>query len=366
MHTSKTKKILIVCPFPQGEAAGQRLKYEQFINHWEENGYEVEISSFMDSRMWKVVYTKRNFLQKFLGTMRGYIRRIKDIFRIKRFDVIYVFMWVTPFGTSLFERIFRSISTNLIYDIEDNVTMTQSSSLNSLIKVFKGSGKIKFLIKESDHVITSSPFLNSDCLELNKKQSATFISDAMDIKRYIPINSYKNNKTIVIGWTGTFSSVMYLDLLRDVFLELNNRIKFKLRVIGNFEYDLPGIDLEVIQWKKSSEIEDLQGIDIGIYPLTQDKWVLGKSGLKALQYMALGLPTVATNVGTNPSIITHMKNGWLVKTDNEWIDALENLINNPDLRAKMGKEARKKILENYSIEVTRDKYLSILNGLTLK
>ena len=79
--------------------------------------------------------------------------------------------------------------------------------------------------------------------------------------------------------------------------------------------------------------------------------------------MALGLPTVATDVGTNPSIISHMKNGWLVKTEDEWIEALETLINNPDLRAKIGEEARRKIIENYSIEVTKDKYLSILNEL---
>ena len=273
-------------------------------------------------------------------------------------------MWVTPFGSSFFERLFRLLSIKLIYDIEDNAMMAQSNSLNPIMKFFKGSGKIQFLIKEADYVITSSPFLNDDCLKLNKNKSCIFISDAMDIKKYVPANNYKNDKDIVIGWTGTFSSMMYLDLLRDVFLELNKQIKFKLLIIGNFTYDLPGIDLKLIQWSKESEIKDLQKIDIGIYPLTQDKWVLGKSGLKALQYMALGIPTIATNVGTNPGIISHMKNGLLVKTDKEWVEAIQTLANNPDLRAKIGLEARKKITENYSLDVTENKYLSILNELT--
>ena len=136
MHKLKIKKILIICPFPEGEAAGQRLKYEQFINHWEENGYKVEISSFMDHEMWKIVYTKGNYLKKALGTIKGYLRRIKDIFRLKNFDIIYVFMWVTPFGTSLFERIVRLLSQNILYDIEDNAMMTQSSSLNPIMKLF--------------------------------------------------------------------------------------------------------------------------------------------------------------------------------------------------------------------------------------
>jgi len=156
----------------------------------------------------------------------------------------------------------------------------------------------------------------------------------------------------------------YLDLLRNVFLELNKRIDFKLRVIGNFQYELPGIDLEVIQWTKEREVEDLQGIDIGVYPLVQDEWVLGKSGLKAIQYMAFGLPTVATNVGTTPRIIKHMANGWLVKTDEEWIDALETLIKNPELRRNMGEAARLTVLESYSTRVIKSTYLSILNKLT--
>jgi L-malate glycosyltransferase len=366
MQNNKVKRILIVCPFPEGQAAGQRLKYEQFFEHWKENGYEIEVSSFMDIRMWDIVYKEGNFLRKVFGTIRGYVRRIKDIFRLKKFDLVYVFMWVTPLGTSLFERIFRFLSIKLIYDLEDNAMMAPSNNLNPVIAILKGRGKIPFLIKEADHVITSSPFLNDFCLPLNKKKSSIFISDAINIEKYLPINTYTNNRTIVIGWTGTFSSKMYLDLLKNVFLELNKRIKFKLLIIGNFPYDFPGIDLEVIQWTKANEIADLQRIDIGIYPLTQDRWVLGKSGLKALQYMALGLPTIATNVGTNPRIITHMKNGWLVRTEEDWIEALENLSNNPELRAKIGRVARDQITQNYSLEVTKEKYLSILNGLISK
>ena len=83
-------------------------------------------------------------------------------------------------------------------------------------------------------------------------------------------------------------------------------------MIGNFDYDLPGVDLEVVRWTAEREVEDLQAIDIGVYPLPIDDWVSGKSGLKAIQYMAFGMPTVATNVGTTPRIIRHGENGMLV------------------------------------------------------
>ena len=357
------KKILVICPFPQGVAAGQRLKYEQYFENWTDNGYEITVSSFMDMEMWKVVYTHGNFLAKVFGTFRGYFGRILDLIRVGRYDLIYVHMWITPFGTSMVERIFRGLSKIIIYDIEDNVIMKKSNERNPFIDFFKSSKKIKYLIKTADHVITSSPFLNDFCLRINLNKACTYISSSVDTDRFLPVNSYNNEKKVTIGWTGTFSSKIYLDLLRNVFTDLNKRIDFKLRVIGNFHYELPGIDLEVVQWTKEKEVEDLQGIDIGIYPLVQDEWVMGKSGLKAIQYMAFGLPTVATNVGTTPLIIRHMENGWLVNTEKEWIDALETLVKNSELRRNIGQAARFTVLENYSNIVIKLTYLSILNKL---
>ena len=358
------KSILIICPFPQGVAAGQRLKYEQYLNHWRENGYEITISSFMDMPMWEILYTQGNYVPKVLGTLRGHFRRLRDVFRVGRYDLVYIHMWVTPLGSSFFERLYRLLSRYLVYDIEDNIFMEQGNFLNPLVAILKGTGKAKHLIKTADHVISSSPFLNDYCLGINHRKACTYISSSVDSNRFVPTNAYNNKKAVTIGWTGTFSSKIYLDLLRDVFLELNKRIDFKLRVIGNFQYDLPGIDLEVIQWTKETEVEDLQGIDIGIYPLVQDDWVLGKSGLKAIQYMAFGLPTVATDVGTTPRIIKHMVNGWLVRTDDEWVNALEALIKNPALRRKLGEAARLTVVDNYSINTVKSTYLSILNNLT--
>ncbi len=352
-----------MCPFPQGVAAGQRLKYEQYFRHWRENGHEITVSPFMDMSMVGIVYTPGNFLPKIFGTLRGYFRRVRDLFRLNSFDAVYVFMWATPIGTSLFERLVRGLAKKLIFDIEDNLLIEQSSELNPFIKAMKSRDKSVFLIKTADHVITSSPFLNEYCLRLNRIKACTYISSSVDTDRFLPANNYLNDHKITIGWTGTFSSRVYLDLLRNVFTELNERCKFKLRVIGNFEYELPGVYLEVIQWTKENEVKDLQAIDIGVYPLAQDEWVLGKSGLKAIQYMAFGLPTVATNVGTTPQIIQHLENGWLVRTDGEWLEALETLIRNADLRRKLGEAARRAVLRNYSIQAVKSHYLSILNSV---
>ncbi|MBK7932405.1 MAG: glycosyltransferase [Acidobacteria bacterium] len=130
--------------------------------------------------------------------------------------------------------------------------------------------------------------------------------------------------------------VPFLDLLRPVFIELKKQRDFKLIVIGNFEYDFPEMDLEVIQWSAEREVEDLQKLDIGVYPLPMDDWVMGKSGLKAIQYMAFGLPCVATDISTVQQFIEDGKNGILVKTVDEWVFALSELIDSPELRRQIG------------------------------
>jgi L-malate glycosyltransferase len=363
----KQRRLLVLCPYPQGVAAGQRLKYEQYFDDWRAHGYEIIVSSFMDPSLWRVLYERGHYLAKVLGVLRGQLRRLRDICRLHRFDIVYIFMWVTPFGTSLNERLTRFLAPQLIYDIEDNVLIGQKlpKALNPswFVRLLKGSGKAAYLVAHADHVISSSPFLNDYCLALNRKRSCTYITSSVDVKRYVPKQAAAAPTKVTIGWTGTFSSIVYLDLLRPVFARLASRRDFRLVVIGNFEYHFDGIDLGVIRWTKEREIADLQEFDIGVYPLPVDEWVLGKSGLKAIQYMAMGLPTVATRVGTTPMIIDHGVNGLLVQTEDEWVQALELLIDDPGLRQRLGAAARETAAQKYSIEAVREQYLQVLSNV---
>ncbi len=121
------------------------------------------------------------------------------------------------------------------------------------------------------------------------------------------------------------------------------------------------MDLEVIRWTKEKEIEDFQEFDIGVYPLPEEDWVLEKSGLKAIQYMAMSLPTVSTNYGTAIDIIDHGQNSFLANTEEEWLDRLTELIDDAQLRNQLGANARKTVKERYATDVIRHQYLQILN-----
>ena len=178
------KKMLVLCPYPEGVAAGQRLKYEQYFADWRSQGWDIEVSNYMDRAMWDVVWEKGNLLTKAFGVVRGHLRRIRDLFRVRGFDLVYVFMWVTPVGTSLFERLVRMLARALIYDVEDNILGQQQGGAtlnpNPLARLLKGASKARFLIRTADHVVTSSPFLNDFCLELNAAKACTYISSSID------------------------------------------------------------------------------------------------------------------------------------------------------------------------------------------
>src|SRR3954451_11075691 len=359
-------RMLVLCPFPHGVAAAQRLKFEQYYNDWRAAGWEVDVAPFMDAALWRVLYERGHLGAKLVGVTKGYVRRLRDLFRVGRYDLVYCHMYVTPLGTSFAERLTRALAPKLIYDVEDNVMAKVDrfgpDHPNRLLRFLRASGKYSFLVREADHVVTSSPALNERCKMINRRGACTYISSSVDCDRFQPANRYSNDGTVAIGWTGTFSSRQYLDLLRGVLQKLARERRFRLRVIGNFDYELPEVDLELVRWTAEREIEDLQAIEIGLYPLPADEWVSGKSGLKAIQYMAMGLPCIATDVGTTPLIIRDGENGLLVRTEDEWLNGLVRLLDNPELRRRLGEAARSDAVAKYSTKAVAAQYREVLSS----
>jgi len=297
--------------------------------------------------------------------LRAYVKRIVTAFTLKRYDLVYVFLWVTPFGYPLMEKLYVSINKNMVYDIDDAIFMKAESLVNRSIDFIRGRSKPFFLMKHAKHVIACTPFLTEVASTYNS--NCTDISSTINTDTYLPVNTYSNDHKIVLGWSGSHSTSPFLYLLRDVLLELQKKIPFKLLVMGDANFNIEGLDVEAIPWSVENEIPTLQRFDIGLYPLPLDnKWVLGKSGLKALQYMAVGLPVVATAIGANYRIIENDKTGYLVKTREEWVRQLEILMNDPALRKNIGTAARKNVVENYSIHATAPVYLGIIDACSRK
>lgn len=356
------KRLLIICPYPEGFAPSQRLKYEQYFDEFRKDGWEITIHSFIHLPFWKVIYKKGHFLQKAYYTLSRYFSRLALLPKIKKFDVVYLHLWATPFGPPIYEKWVRKRAKRLIYDIDDLIYLRNTKSkAHPLVTWIKGRKKPLYLMKHADHVITCTPYLDEFVRKFNNH--TTDISSTVDTdSRYKVVNGYSNNKKITIGWSGSVSTAKYFYLLADVFKRLSKTHQFKIVVMGDPQLSIPGLEIEALSWTEKDEIKTLQRFDIGVYPLPNEEWVYGKSGLKAIQYMALGIPTVATGIGANFRVMENNVSGFLVQTEDEWVEALAKLIDDAELRRRIGTEARKRVENLFSIKANKEKYLAIING----
>ena len=354
---------MFLAPYPIDKAPSQRLKYEQYYQAFQNEGHEIETKSFISEKFWSFIYKEGHLIKKLMFTITSYFKRFVHLFTLRKYDVVYIHLWVTPFGFPIFEFFALLLSKKVIYDIDDMIFLGHASKANRLVSLIKGKNKIHFLLKKANHVITCTPFL--DAYARNFNQNTTDISSTIDTELYIP-EKKENNNQVVLGWSGSYSTSKYLKLLEPVFIELLGKIEFKVLVIGdeNFEFENNRIPVETLPWKLDSEVANLNRIDIGLYPLPDEPWVYGKSGLKALQYMSLGIPTIAQDIqGANQRIIQHSENGFLADTNLNWLKFITELYADFGLRKRMGAKAKITVENKYSIKSTSPIYLKIIDEL---
>ncbi len=361
--TKRRWKLLFLLPYPLHTVPGQRLKFEQYFAQFEKMGFEITVRCFFDRGFYKILYERGRYVEKILLTIRSYVRRWRHIREAKSYDAVYVHLWVAPFEPPLYEYLLKRTAVRLIYDIDDLIFLRQVSPANRVVRFLKGRKNVHYLMAVSDHVIVCTEYLKQYALRFNRH--VTNIPSTIDTTLYVPPDrgSTTRGKTLCIGWSGSHSTVVYLALLKEVFEELKKRYEFTLKVIGHPKPPLGGLEVAAQEWRLETEVKDLQEIDIGVYPLPHNEWVLGKSGLKALQYMSLGIPTVATSIGATLEIIDDGHNGFLAGSREEWLEKLSRLIEDAELRRRMGANARKTVEERYSLKINAKNYLGILESV---
>ena len=198
---NKTKSILIVSPYPEGVAPGQRLKYEQYFDYLRSHGYKITVTSFVSNRLWSILYKKGRFPEKIFWTLLGFFKRLVWSAYVPFYDGIFIFHSVSLFGPALFERIYARLNPKMIYDIDDMIHLSHSSQANSFTKWLKGSSRITYLMRRARHIITCTPALDKFARQFN--QNTTDISSTINTNTYQPVNSYSNifsRRAVACGW----------------------------------------------------------------------------------------------------------------------------------------------------------------------
>jgi glycosyltransferase involved in cell wall biosynthesis len=353
-------KILFLCPYPYDEVASQRFRFEQYFETLRKNNIQLRQKSFYSRWAYKVLYRKKQFILKAAGTIFGFLKRIFHFFYCISFDYIFIHREVTPIGPPVFEWLMAKVlGKKIIYDFDDAIWMPNTSDENSLISGLKWHKKFNSICAWSYKISCCNEFLAEQAGKFN--HNIIIIPTTIDTLRFeIGKTLHRYGDHVVIGWTGTHSTLSYLspmiDLLKKI-IEMHQEVQFRIICNKTPDWELP--NLQFIEWNKSNEVRDLIGIDIGIMPLPDTDWAMGKCGFKILQYLALEIPAIATPVGVNKEIIVHGKNGFLCTSEKEWLDHLKLLIESKELRQELGKNGRKTVEEYYSLEVNNKSFLDL-------
>ncbi|WP_375563306.1 glycosyltransferase family 4 protein [Bernardetia sp. OM2101] len=360
----KKKTIKFLVPYPHDIAPGQRFRYEQYLDILKKNNFDYELLSFLDEETNKILYKKGHTFKKVLGVLKGFLRRFWHIWKTRNVDFVFVYREATPIGFPYVEWILAKIFyRKIIYDFDDAIWIPATSSQNKLVAFFKSPNKVKKICKWSYKISTGNEYLQRHANEFsNSTTKAVLNPTTIDLeKKHTILHQHNSNKKPIIGWTGSHSTLIYLNIIIPILKELELHYDFVFRVICNqnpnldTEYDLKSF--EFVKWNKATEIKDLSELDIGVMPLTADAWAEGKCGFKALQYMALGVPAVISPIGVNKKIINQNENGFLADTENEWKQYLSFLLENSQKRQKMGALALQTIQNEYSVQSNTENFL---------
>ena len=354
------KSLVVLCPYPEGVAPSQRFKFEQYYADWRRAGWDVDVRPFWDRPAWEGLYSGGGTVRKGFHFLRGLLRRAADLRAARRADLVYLHLEAIPVGPPVIERALSRAGVPIVYDIDDLIQLPHSSRANRFMRWLRSPQKVPELMGLADHVIVCTEHL----LRLTREENpaATNISSTIDSDRYVPIEPRAGTEEVVVGWSGSHSTAPYLHLLDEVLIELQRTDGVGVRVIGDPEFAVDGLAVEALPWRAETEVSDLSGIDIGVYPLPDEEWVLGKSGLKLLQYMGMGIPSVAERLGTNLEIVEHGTNGYLVRGEEEWLEALRALVRDPGLRARKSASGRATVEARYSVRANAQAYRSVLEA----
>ena len=325
--------------------ASSRLRSFQYFSHLEDEGIDVTVSPFFNEGYLENLYSGKKTSK--LQLLKFYFSRFLSLFTIYKYERVVIEKELFPYFFSWFEKILFFLDVNYIVDYDDAIFHNYDLNKNKIISYFL-KNKIINVMRFSACVIAGNEYLAQKA-EDSGARKIVLLPTVIDAEKYEVKNDY-TNLPLVIGWIGSPSTFKYIKKFESVFLKLNKKFSVELHIVGAKEDSKCSKDIKYIDWTEENEVALIGKFDIGVMPLENTPWELGKCSYKLIQYMGCGLPVVASAIGMNKEVIREGENGFLVNGENEWIEKLSALITDKELRLAMGKFGRKTVIEKYSLQ----------------
>jgi len=354
-------KTLFIIPYPLKSAPSQRFRFEQYLFVLQQNGIEYDLEPFLSKKTWDNFYKKGHYFQKLGGVLLGYIKRYALLFSLSDYDVVFIHRESSPLGPAFYSWLLAKVfKKKIIFDFDDAIWLENYSHGNRFFSWLKNYNNAISLMKWSAVNSCGNEYLRLFASQHNS--DSIYMPTTVDTSNSHHSQKLSLNKKPIIGWTGTHSTSHYLFELEATISKLHKKNDFEFIIICDQDPKL-NLEYRFIKWSEQTEVSDLEQIDIGLMPLKADKWSEGKCSLKALQYMSLGIVPVVSPVGVNNEIIKHEENGFFCKTETEWEETLNDLLQNEAKRNSISIRTRPFVKDNFSVESNAPKFLHLFTKI---
>lgn len=355
-------RILFVVPYPPGRAPSQRFRFEQYLDILTAHGHQYRLAPFLSVATWNILYKPGQTVAKALGILAGFARRVGLLFTVPQYDFVFVHREAAPVGPPVLEWLLAKVlRKKLIYDFDDAIWLANTSEANKIAAGVKWHHKVDAICRWAYKNSCGNAYLAGYARQFNPR--AIVNPTTIDtVHLHNQVRDQAAPGRLVIGWTGTHSTLKYLGQVVPVLARLEAEgLDFEFRVISNQPPAFPLRSLVYLPWRKETEIADLLGFHIGLMPLEDDLWAKGKCAFKALQYMALGVPPLVSPVGMNTEVVQHGQNGFVCATPQEWEASLRRVLADAVLRQQLGAAARATIEQRYSVVANTPGFLALFS-----
>lgn len=359
-------RVLALACYPE-RAAATRYRLTQFVRPLAERGVELTVRSFLDDATFATLYRRAAWRSTAVGLLRAIARTATVPGEARGADVLLVQREAMLLGPPVAELLARRVGgCPMILDLDDaTYTSYIGPTYGLLATLLKWPGKTDMLIRRSALVSCGNQVVAEYAAA--KGRPSILVPSVVDTDRFRPRRStgHDHDRPPVVGWVGSHSTYRYLEAIIPVLVELARHHRFTLRVVGSDVAPVaqPGLDVEHRPWSLEREVEDFQELDIGLYPMDDNEWTVGKSGLKSIQYMAVGVPFVASPVGAAGHLGEPGRTHLTASTPAEWRDALGRLLGDTAARRSMGEAGRRHALDHYQVGQMADRLAAAVKAL---
>jgi glycosyltransferase involved in cell wall biosynthesis len=327
----------------------------QYLPWFKSVAIESIVSPLFDDAMLLRKYQSGGY--SLLDLLSAYLQRIQILIRGHQFDLVWIEKEALPWLPVWFERLLLR-GKPYVLDFDDAIFHNYDLHRTAWVRHVYGQ-RIDRLMESARLVIAGNRYL-ADRAAAAGAQCVKVIPTVVDLARYVPKSTYFNAQKPRIVWIGSPSTVQYLLDLAEPLGALAKRQPFTLRVIGGGALTMASVDVEALPWSDETEATLIAECDIGIMPLRDTPWEQGKCAYKLIQYMACGLPTVASPIGANREVVVEGKTGLFADTPSAWLETLERLLCDAALRQRLGQAGRVRVEAEYCLQQTAPRLVRIL------